>query len=465
MPVVRVDNNRDAYRLRAQAEDIHELAARPNKKAQTEFVNWQILDAIQLVPDDILVDIGCGDASLLRMAKGLVSKSVGIASSVEEQKRLAAEFPGLRFISNAARSLALESGSVSPAERALLIRADASSEIGLGHVMRCAALGQEWRRAGGRVIFALASGAKELEERLRSWGSEVAMISADPGSENDAAQTKELCQRYQARWLVLDGYDFWQDYRTMVRNGKARLLLMDDLGDCAPYNCDIVVNDNPHASLLYNESGVETRFLLGPRHALLRREFMQFQRELAEVPGTAKRILVTCGGGDAENVTLTVMHALQQVRNSPLEITVVAGANNPHRRSLQEAVGASVHSARMLVNVNNMPELMSHSDLAISAGGVTCYELAFMRVPMVLIIAAKNQERTVTAFSDAGAAVSAGWFDRIETEALARSLLELIGDQKRREKLREGASQMVDGRGAERVVEAMLQMERNEVQK
>ena len=113
MPVLRVDNNRDAYRLRAQAEDIHQLAARPNKKAQTEFVNWQILDAIQLVPDDILVDIGCGDASLLRMAKGLVSKCVGITGSVEEQKRLAAEFPGLRFISNAAGSLALGSGTVS----------------------------------------------------------------------------------------------------------------------------------------------------------------------------------------------------------------------------------------------------------------------------------------------------------------------------------------------------------------
>ena len=308
------------------------------------------------------------------------------------------------------------------------------------------------------MIFALASGAEELEERLRSWAFEVATIRAVLGSSEDAAQTNELCGRYQASWLVLDGYHFSQHYCGRVRQG-ARLLLMDDLGECALYNCDIIVNDNPGASELYDVVGKQSCFLLGTRYALLRHEFTQRQRELPETPRTAKRILVTCGGGDAENVTLIVMRALQQVRDPGLEITIVAGANNPHRRSLHQAVETSSHSARMLINVNNMPELMSQSDLAISAGGVTCYELAFMRVPMVLIIAAKNQERPVAAFSEAGAAVSAGWFDAVETGALAGQLSELIGDQERREKLRESASQMVDGCGAKRVVQAMLENE------
>lgn len=113
MPVVRVNNYLDAYRLRAQAEDIHELAARPNKKSLTEFVNRQILDAIQLVPDDVLVDIGCGDGSLLRMANGLASKCVGIAGSVEEQRRLESEFPGFCFIASQAQLLPLDSRSAS----------------------------------------------------------------------------------------------------------------------------------------------------------------------------------------------------------------------------------------------------------------------------------------------------------------------------------------------------------------
>ncbi len=111
MPVMRVRSYVDAYRLRAQSVDLHELAARPNKKSLTEFVNRQILDALQVTPNDILVDIGCGDASLLRMANGRVSQCIGVSGSVEEKERLESAFPGLTFIASHAQSLPLESGS------------------------------------------------------------------------------------------------------------------------------------------------------------------------------------------------------------------------------------------------------------------------------------------------------------------------------------------------------------------
>jgi ubiquinone/menaquinone biosynthesis C-methylase UbiE len=113
MPVLRINNYIDAYRIRADREDLHELAARPNKKAVTEFVNRRILEALDLMPEDVLVDIGCGDASLLRMVDGRATKSVGIVATVEEKLRLESSFPDLYFVASNARDLALESGSAS----------------------------------------------------------------------------------------------------------------------------------------------------------------------------------------------------------------------------------------------------------------------------------------------------------------------------------------------------------------
>lgn len=344
-------------------------------------------------------------------------------------------------------------------DKILLIRADASSEIGVGHVMRCAALAQAWRSAGGRVIFALATGARELETQLRSVGSKVALISVEPGSAQDAAETCEFCRSYEACWLALDGYHFPQSYRAALKNSGARLLFVDDLADSAPYECDIVLNDNPGAEKLFTGNGSGVRFLLGSRYALLRQEFLEANRELRDAPARARQILVTFGGGDQQNATLKMFEALQEVRDSVLDITVVVGASNPHRRLLEEAVGRSAHSAKILVNVKLMPELMSQSDLAVSAGGGTCYELAFMQVPMLLVIAAKNQERTVNAFSAARAAVSAGWFASIEEQSLTALLAKLIGDRTLRQQLRENAGRIVDGRGAQRVVETMLEMQ------
>ena len=39
----------------------------------------------------------------------------------------------------------------------LLVCADASAEIGMGHVMRTLALAQAWRDAHGRVVFSTAA--------------------------------------------------------------------------------------------------------------------------------------------------------------------------------------------------------------------------------------------------------------------------------------------------------------------
>ncbi|MGA2353959.1 MAG: class I SAM-dependent methyltransferase [Terriglobales bacterium] len=113
MPVLRIDNYLDDYRLRAQSNDIHELAGRPNKNATTEFVNTQILAAIEPNPFDVLVDVGCGDATLMKMAEGRVSECIGIVSTEEEKARLESALPKLRFIASAAQKLPLPSNCAS----------------------------------------------------------------------------------------------------------------------------------------------------------------------------------------------------------------------------------------------------------------------------------------------------------------------------------------------------------------
>lgn len=343
--------------------------------------------------------------------------------------------------------------------KTLLIRADASAEIGVGHVMRCAGLAQAWRNQGGSSVFVLATGPSDLEQRLCSEASEVVRICAEPGGGEDAAQTKELGQRYNAQWLLLDGFHFSTDYRACVRNGTHRLMLMDDLGDLPPCRCDLVVNSNPQASdAIYTRCEEQTRLLLGPRYALVRQEFLEFQGHLADVPEKARRVLITFGGADPHNVTLQVAQALNSLDDLQLDLTVVVGASNPHRASLRAAVDGSAHVARLLVDVRNMPELMSHADLAITAGGGTCDELAFMKVPMFLVIMAKNHERTVEAYGEAKAAYAAGWFDSLGRRDLAASLRRVVSDQELRNNLRDNASRMVDGLGAQRVVQAMLEI-------
>ncbi len=338
----------------------------------------------------------------------------------------------------------------------LLIRADANAEIGTGHVMRCVALAQAWRDGGGGVTFILGTGGTEIHERLLSEGFEVNEISGETGSAQDAAQTCELCVRKAAEWLVLDGYHFSRDYRNRIGSAASHLLLVDDHGAFAPYDCDIVLNTNVYASEeMYSDRRRRARLLLGSKYALLRREFLSVQRERADVSEQATRLLVTLGGSDPHNVTLTVVEALQELGDLAFEVTVVLGASNRHRASVERALNQFSRPVRLLVNVTNMPELMAESDLAISAGGGTCDELALLRVPMFLITTATNQEQAVEAYRVKRAAVTAGWFTVLDRAGLAQSLRQIIMRPELRKGIAENAGALVDGRGAQRVVENM----------
>lgn len=339
----------------------------------------------------------------------------------------------------------------------LLIRADANAEIGVGHIMRCVALAQAWQQTGGRTVFALAEGANELGDRLRSEGADVAPINAGAGSDADAVSISEMCRNFAARWLVIDGYHFARGYHSQMNTGETRVLVMDDGESPKNVGCDVLLNSDPQATPeCYADMKHKGIVLLGPQYALLRREFINASEVGVDVPKIAERVLVTLGGGDAENVTLKVIEALNEVSGVNLRVTVVVGPSNPNKDALQSAAERSAHNATIVSDIRNMPALMNKADLAITAGGGTCYELAFMGVPMFLITTAGNHERAVNAFASGNAAFAVGWFHTLSKESLAASLRTMVSDHALRRRLVTNARNMVDGRGAERVVDAML---------
>ena len=105
----------------------------------------------------------------------------------------------------------------------LLIRADGSLAIGTGHVMRCLALAQAWRDAGGDAVFAMADATPALEERLRNEGFEVARAAVQVGSVADAEETAQLAHKHGASWVVVDGYEFGEGYQASLKKRGSRL--------------------------------------------------------------------------------------------------------------------------------------------------------------------------------------------------------------------------------------------------
>jgi UDP-2,4-diacetamido-2,4,6-trideoxy-beta-L-altropyranose hydrolase len=339
----------------------------------------------------------------------------------------------------------------------LLVRADASVEMGSGHVMRCLALAQAWQDAGGDVVFCAARSAAALDQTLASEGIRLVHLPVSPGSRQDAIQTAEAARIRNVRWLVIDGYHFDADYRKYLRNREFQVLFLDDGGGCDRYDADMVVNQNIDAkeSQYAHEEGGGS-LLLGTKYVLLRREFSRRKEARRNPLKAVRKVLITMGGSDPHNVTEMAIRALAGIKGFAFDVTVVVGPNNPHMESLLRVKSQAPANFQLLRNVSGMTDVMAEADLAISAGGGTGYELIFFQVPTILITVAENQRAACRSLGESKVAIDAGWFHALDHQQLAGSIRTLIETDPLRQRLIENCRHVIDGKGAARVVESML---------
>ena len=329
--------------------------------------------------------------------------------------------------------------------------------MGSGHVMRCLALAQAWGGRGGPVWFLSRCNNATLQQRIQAAGAEFLSLSPDASVPLDIQSTLTLLAELKAAYVVLDGYDFDSDYQRAVRAGGCRLLVIDDTVRLTHYDADILLNQNLGAAELKYDCNSDAVVLLGPEYALLRSEFIFWRSRLHTVPETARKILVTLGGSDPDNVTLNVIEALRRLETTRLQIRVVAGPANPHIEELRDAAAAFPGRLELLSAVSDMAPLMAWADLAITAAGGTCWELACLGLPAVSLVVAENQRGIAEELGTAGVVFNLGWHAEVSAERLANTVDGLLFSSFRRLRMSQKGRALVDGKGAERVVSALLQ--------
>lgn len=332
----------------------------------------------------------------------------------------------------------------------LLIRADASIAIGTGHVMRCLALAQAWQDAGGKAVFAAAEMPSGIEHRLEIEGFSIVRMQGLGGGVEDAGRTVELVRQNGATWLVVDGDRFDVAFLEKIQSGGARVLLIDDYAQRKSFPAELILNPNLDTrEESYRIAGASCRLLLGESYIMLRREFTG-GREERMFPELGGRVLVTLGGSDPENLTPQIVEALGRLPGS--EITVIAG---PAYRFVTELERTRSHNVHVVFDAENMPKWMAHADMAVIAGGGTLWELLYVGCAVLSYARNRAQGRLVEKLEMKGALRNMGATADFDGVALATAVEELGRSKKVREQMGNTGRQLIDGKGATRVLQAM----------
>lgn len=350
----------------------------------------------------------------------------------------------------------IEAKPIEPDEQApggtMLIRADASPDIGAGHVMRCLALAQAWAATSGRVVFAMAEGIEIYGPRLRAEGFVVEPVTAA----TDAESTIALASQYATDWIVVDGYGFEHAYFEQMIAARGRVLVLDDCGRTHLSGVDLVLNQNLHADAgLYPGLHPETKLLAGVEHVLLRQDFLTAERGATDIPARAKNILITVGGGDPDNLSGRIVDVLAELPLPGVQVRVLVGAASPHFKAVAASAGSSAIPVEVLAEVNDMPAHYRWADLAITGGGSTLWELAYIGVPALTFVLADNQEASSLRLDQLGTVRCLGRPAKLCNEDLAIAVTDLVTNVDLRRRMIATGRQLIDGRGSQRVIRAM----------
>jgi UDP-2,4-diacetamido-2,4,6-trideoxy-beta-L-altropyranose hydrolase len=362
----------------------------------------------------------------------------------------------------------------------VVVRVDASIEMGMGHLMRCLSLARALADNGASVFFLLRSHAAGLAPLIEGEGHSVRLLpDPDRGPDapaadgtahahwlpttwqKDAKQTLEAIDRIgPVDWLIVDHYALDARWERIQRQRVSRIFAIDDLAD-RNHDCDILLDQNLILEMEGRYRGLlptTCKLLLGPRYALLRPEFAERRKSLARRSGKGDRILVCYGGSDPGNETAKALSAIKSLSLPWLAVDVAIGLSNPHADSIS-ALCREMPLAELHRGADNMAELMTRADVAIGAGGVMSWERCCLVLPTIAVDIADNQTGALTALAGRGAVAYLGSASSVTVDQIAGTLQSMLNDPARTRAMGEAAGALVDGLGTSRVLEAMRSLD------
>lgn len=274
-----------------------------------------------------------------------------------------------------------------------VLRADASSSIGVGHVMRSLSLGEALLDEGFGVELVSFELAPSLQSLATSCGVELVELACAPRSSEDA----QFVLQRNANIVVVDGYEFSREFFAVLEASSTPFAVVDDNAETNAQTPSAVINQNPHASAsMYAQLQGNPKLLFGLQYAMVRKEV----REVAAMNLSSREgeVFVAMGGADFLGLTAPIVEALAE---TGLQIRVAVGHTNTQRVHIQKLADQLWNVT--LIEQQDYVSSLASAHVAVLAAGSSLWEACAVGTPSIGLVVADNQ------FASANAAKKLGF--------------------------------------------------------
>ncbi len=335
----------------------------------------------------------------------------------------------------------------------IAIRTDGNAQIGTGHLMRCMTIANALKEMQVEVFFVINNEQSEIF--LGERGFSYHMIQGHYESmEEETLELLQILKEQDVQLLIVDSYNATEEYLAEI-NAQIPVFYLDDFG-ASNLSVSGLINYNVYAQKAFYKKHYpkEVELILGSKYAPVKPEFSATPYEIRD---KVKRILITMGGSDMQNVAGSLGEELIRELPEDIELTLICGKFNPHLEELTDFSKANPR-VQVLINVPDMWNQIAKSDLVIAATGTTMYELCTIGVPTICCHYVDNQRKMAEYFGKETSMVNAGDYSKAPKEVLSSIVEEtkrLILDAELRQKLSMEMKAISDGKGAHRIAEKL----------
>ena len=317
--------------------------------------------------------------------------------------------------------------------------------VGMGHVMRCISVAKAFAALGIEVHFYTNAG----EGGEGGDGGAVEAALTDAGFEHDTLpfDTQEI-GRINEEIAVIDTHRDVLRHVIALKEAGTKTVLIDNYSASDMADSVIV----PCAAT--GARPMREGFLRGPDYVIVGENFLK-ARDAMERPAHSSplRVLVTMGGADPNNLTETVVEALQVLKD--IDVTVVMGPASKKSGRLERLKALGNSRFTFLHGVKDMAPLMNRAHVAFTAPGITVYELAFMGVPSVILGNYSSDRALIRELERLGVCIGLGFYKDTSAFHIGKSVQYFMRDGKRWEEMSRRAATLIDGLGALRIAGAV----------
>lgn len=337
----------------------------------------------------------------------------------------------------------------------VIFRADASSKIGFGHVMRCLTLANALCERAVAVSFVCRQHEGHLCELIEERGFSVSRLSASVNAtqSEDAEKTRLAIETSGIKpdWLIVDHYGLDQRWESALRTSVGRIMVIDDLAN-RRHDCDLLLDQNlvPQMLTRYTDNvPAACGFLLGPEYTLLQPAYAELHDRISPRKGPIQRLFIFFSGADGDNLTGRVLAAFLRLNRRDIEVDVVVTSDSPHIAAIHQQV-RGYNNIHLHSDLPTLATLMVKADFAIGAGGATNWERLCLGLPTLVVTLSENQRPIAKELQDRGLIRWLGHHDEVDESVIGSAISELLQQGLNEEWSRQCLA-TIDGMGVSRV--------------